>query len=111
MASPEENPKSERKKMIAAIALGFVALVTLWFAFFSGSTPKASSPAANVRNSNGGTPSRSTSAQGTGEGTTPRSQASLPGDEVPTLPPSPIPSDDTSPPPVPEASRNIFAFY
>jgi hypothetical protein len=31
MATTEDSPKSERKKMIAALALGVVARRTLWF--------------------------------------------------------------------------------
>jgi hypothetical protein len=109
MASPVENPKSERKKMIAAVALGGVALITLWFAFFS-STPKASSPQVNVRNTNGGT-QRPSSSQGAGNSTTPPLTPASLRDEAPPLPPSPIPLEDTPPPAVPEASRNIFAYY
>jgi hypothetical protein len=109
MASPGENPKSERKKMIAAIALGAVALLTLWWAFF-GSTPKPGTTPAAPKNGNTTLAPRSPSA-GTNEGTAPIIRpASLRTDESP-LPPSPIPLDNNAPPPVPEASRNIFAYY
>ncbi|MBD0371542.1 MAG: hypothetical protein ICV60_11940 [Pyrinomonadaceae bacterium] len=114
MASPGANPKSERKKMIAAIALGVVALFTLWYAFF-GSTPKpAASQAGSTGTANRGTGTlapRSPSATGTGEGTAPVIRpASLNAEEA-LVPPSPIPVDDTPIPAVPEASRNIFAYY
>jgi hypothetical protein len=108
MASPEQNPKSERKKMIAAAALGFVALFTLWYAFF-GSTPKASTP--QTGNANRGTAAQRPTSPGTGDSNTPPlRQASL-REEAPLLPPSPIPLEDAPPPAVPEASRNIFAYY
>lgn len=111
MASPEENPKSERKKMIAAAALGFVALLTLWYAFF-GSTPKATTSQAGAGNANRTTQTqRTTSSSSTSDGTTPRlTPASLSVDASP-LPPSPIPVNDPSPPAVPDAGRNIFAYY
>ena len=109
MASTEENPKSERKKMIAAIALGVAALFTLWYAFF-GSTPKATTPTAN-RNSNGGTSSqRTTSTTATTNGGASVIPASI-RDEATPLPPTPIPLQDNPPPAVPELSRNIFAYY
>jgi hypothetical protein len=109
MASTEENPKSERKKMIAALALGFVALLTLWYAFF-GSTPKAT-PQAN-RNVNGGGPAPRNSPAQTGQSGASVIPARDPiRDEASPLPPSPIVVNDTAPPGVPEASRNIFAYY
>ncbi|HEY0323250.1 MAG TPA: IPT/TIG domain-containing protein [Pyrinomonadaceae bacterium] len=110
MASPEENPKSERKKMIAAGALGFVALLTLWYAFF-GSTPKATTLPVSAGNANRGTLPPKGNSAGTSDGTTPPLRpASLREDAAP-LPPSPIPLGDAPPPAVPEASRNIFAYY
>lgn len=110
MASPEENPKSERKKMIAAGALGLVALITLWYAFF-GSTPKATTTQTTTRNSNGGaTLSPRAPSMGAGDTNVPLQRATL-RDEAPPLPPSPIPLDDNAPPAMPDVGRNIFAFY
>lgn len=107
MASPEENPKSERKKMIAAVALGAVALITLWYAFFS-STPKPTTAAANANRGALAPRSPSSSANG---GTAPTMTRASIRDEAPLTPPSPIPLEDAPPPAVPEASRNIFAYY
>lgn len=112
MASPEANPKSERKKMIAAIALGVAALFTLWYAFF-GSSPRTTTTTqtTGVKNANNGTLApRSPSSSATGDGSASLTPATM-REEAPLLPPSPIPLEDTPPPAVPEASRNIFAFY
>jgi hypothetical protein len=112
MASPEETPKSERKKMIAAIALGVAALFTLWYAFF-GSSPKTTTTTqtTTVKNANNGTLApRSPSSSATGDGSASLTPVTM-REEAPPLPPSPIPLEDTPPPAVPEASRNIFAFY
>ncbi|HEX8745760.1 MAG TPA: IPT/TIG domain-containing protein [Pyrinomonadaceae bacterium] len=108
MASPEENPKSERKKMIAAAALGLVALVTLWYAFFSSPSKPAAATPTNSANANRATLApRSTSG-----GTAPTIRnAGLREEEMPLAAPAPIPLGDAPPLAVPEASRNIFAFY
>lgn len=107
MASPEANPKSERKKMIAAIALGVAALFTLWYAFF-GSTPSRTTGPPSTANANRATLAP-VPATGNGDGTTaPLQRARY---EEPPLPPSPIPLEVLQPPAVPDASRNIFAFY
>jgi hypothetical protein len=110
MASPEENPKSERKKMIAAIALGVVALITLWYAFFS-SPSKPSTTQAGAGNANRGTLPPRQPSNATTNGTAPTIRPASLRDEAPLLPPSPIPLEDAPPPAVPEASRNIFAYY
>ena len=110
MASPEVNPKSERKKMLAAIALGLVALVALWYAFFGSSSSKPAVTPGTQRGGGGNTTLAPRSASATGDG----SGSIIPTtmrDEAPPLPPSPIPLEDTPPPPVPEAGRNIFAYY
>lgn len=106
MASPEENPKSERKKMIAAIALGFGALLMLWYAFFGSTSKPVTTTQTTTRNSNSGT----LAPRPVGDGSASLTPATM-REEAPPLPPSPIPLEDTPPPPVPEASRNIFAFY
>lgn len=109
MASAEENPKSERKKMIAAVALGLVALVTLWYAFFSSPSKPAVVAQPGATNANRTTlQPRSTSAGANGTGSpTLRPTAA----DAPLTPPMPIPLADIAPPAVPEASRNIFAYY
>lgn len=110
MASPEENPKSERKKMIAAIALGLVALTTLWYAFFSTpSKPTVVQTGAGNSNRASLSPRQPTTAGGGGAAPVTR-PASFTGD-APLAVPMPIPSGDTAPPAVPDASRNIFAYY
>lgn len=106
MASTDENPKSERKKMIAAAALGLVALLTLWYAFF-GSSPKTTTTATKSTNSGAGAP-RSTATTGDGRGSI------IPINSTGDAPldiPRPVPVEDEPPPAVPEAGRNIFAFY
>ena len=108
MASPEENPKSERKKMIAAGALGLVALVTLWYAFFSSPSKSTTATPANAANANRASLSpRSVS----GDGTNPTIRNAGLREEAPLTTPAPIPLGDAPPPAVPEASRNIFAYY
>jgi hypothetical protein len=96
----EGKTKAERNKMIAAIALGTVALLTLGYAFFgSSSKPKA------TRNTNvaGARPSPGAQTQA---GNIP---LPLPTPDELT-PPQPIPISWTQPE-VPEAGRNVFAFY
>ncbi|HKS29709.1 MAG TPA: IPT/TIG domain-containing protein [Pyrinomonadaceae bacterium] len=111
MASPEEKPKSERKKMIAAAALGLVALVTLWYAFFSSPSKPATTPVqTGTANANRQLAPRSPNAAA-GDTTAPTIRPAGLRDEAPLTPPLPIPLGDVAPPPVPEASRNIFAYY
>jgi hypothetical protein len=107
MATPEENPKSERKKMIAAAALGLVALVTLWYAFFSSPSKSTTATPANTANANRPLAPRSVS----GDGTAPTIRPASLREEAPLTVPAPIPLGDAPPPAVPEASRNIFAYY
>jgi hypothetical protein len=111
MASPEENPKSERKKMIAAIALGVAALFTLWYAFFGSTPSRAPSQGASRNGSNGTLPPRPPTTTGNGGGTAPTLTPASIREEAPLQPPSPIPLGDAASPAVPEASRNIFAYY
>lgn len=112
MASTDENPKSERKKMIAAIALGVVALFTLWYAFF-GSTPKPATTPQTTKtvNPNGTLAPNSPASPVTGDGTATLTPAIMRDNEASALPPSPVPLEDPAPPGVPEVSRNIFAYY
>lgn len=112
MASPEENPKSERKKMIAAIALGVAALFALWYAFFGSSPKSTTTQTTSVKNSNSSSTlaPRSSTSSATSDGNASLTPVTM-REEAPPLPPSPIPLEDAPPPRVPEASRNIFAFY
>jgi hypothetical protein len=100
MQMTDINNPAERKKLILALALGVIALLLLWWAFFGfgGSTPRPSRP----------TPNPSQVAR------TPRvpAQAQTPGDLKGTE------LDQLTPvyfrgglPSVPEAKRNIFAYY
>lgn len=92
-----KNPE-ERKKLFLAIGLGIVALIFLWWTFFG--FGGSSKPANRVANSN--QPSRpqspATQPLRTDEPRTPVEQL------VPIIYPGRLPS-------VPEAGRNIFAFY
>lgn len=107
-SSTTKNPKSERNKMIAAIALGFVALLTLWYAFFSGpSTSKTAPPqSANSKKALDPRSPNATTSDGTASLTPATSR-----DDISTEVPRPIPLEYETPAGVPEVSRNIFAFY
>lgn len=99
MAVLEGKTPSERKKTIAAIGLGAVALILLAYMFL-GSSSSTRTPTAN-----------SNKAKATAS-TAPRNSVPAP-DEVRddlTAVLRPI-ADYGNPPAVPEAGRNIFAFY
>src|SRR4051812_41825650 len=100
----EGKTPSERNKLIAAMVLGLLALVALSYMFFgSSSTPT------RVANANSG---RTVTTQTTT--TTARTNAVLTPDDLRVdaeqLPPHPI-NFEMPPAAVPEAGRNIFAFY
>lgn len=108
MAVVEGKTQSERNKMIAAITLGVIALFALWYAFFS--SPSTPTKTAN-RNSN----TRTTTTTQTQTTQTVQRTAPLPTVEdernlVEQEMPQPIPVS-LALPSVPEAKRNIFAFY
>lgn len=102
MALFEGKTPAERNKMIAAMVLGAVALLSLGYLFFGGS----SSPRPRSANQN----ANRAQAQ--------PSPASRPNDltaqqlrqETPLADVGPVPINFT-PPAVPEAGRNIFAYY
>jgi hypothetical protein len=102
MAFLEGQTPKERKQMIAAAALGVVALIALWYAFFS-STP-AKRPTSNTNNNRttrlSPTPTIVNGSAQQASGTT-EPEISLVG---------PVRFDIT-PAAVPEAGRNIFAYY
>jgi hypothetical protein len=107
VALKEVNPKSEKKKMIAAIVLGLGALIMLYYAFFGSTSKPATAPQTRARDSNSATlPPRSP----LGDGSATLTPATM-REEAAALPPTPIPLDDVAAPAVPETSRNIFAFY
>src|SRR3954471_24630321 len=102
----DPNNPNEGKKMIAAAALGLVALIILGYVFFGGSSKPATNTNANniVRASPQPKPSTT----------------SLITTMAGTIPPSDSPDDcsqcrevkyDGTIPPVSEANRNIFAYY
>jgi hypothetical protein len=107
MALFEGKTPSERNKLIAAIVLGALALLALSYMFLgSSSTPT------RVANANSG---RTITTQTTTTTATARSNAPVltPEDvraEADQMPPHPI-EISVSQPAVPEAGRNIFAFY
>lgn len=103
MALLEGKTPAERNKTIAAIALGAIAFISLSYMLFGGSSAPAKKPASNANSS------RATASP------TPRSapiggvvgnEGEMPGIEFLRRV-----DYDNSPPPVPEAGRNIFAFY
>jgi hypothetical protein len=106
MALFEGKTPSERNKLIAAMVLGLLALVALSYMFFgSSSTPT------RVANANDGRTVTTT----TTTNTTARSNPAVltPNDvraEADQMPPHPI-EINMGLPAVPEAGRNIFAFY
>jgi hypothetical protein len=102
----EGKTPAERNKLIVAMALGAIALISLAYLLFGGSSSKP-----NVANQN----SRKTTTTTT---TTTSQTASLNGSptsaaqvrEDPLTPPTPV-QVDWPVPAVPEAGRNIFSFY
>jgi hypothetical protein len=106
MALFEGKTPSERNKLIAAIVLGALALVALSYMFFgSSSTPKR---VANT-NANARTVTTQTTATTT-TGARPNAPMLTPNDIREQMPLHPI-DFQISLPAVPEAGRNIFAFY
>lgn len=107
MALFEGKTPSERNKLIAAIVLGALALLALSYMFFgSSSTPKRNQNSNTRAAGTTQTTTTTTSVNNTTAVATPdqvRREAEL-------APPRPIVFDG-SPPSVPEAGRNIFAFY
>lgn len=102
MESTDIRNPSERKKLIGAIVLGLIALVLLWWAFigFGSSTTTVTRPAAGPTPVAGNaTPPRALPTQGATE---------LTEDALYQLRPLLY---EYSIPAVPEARRNIFAFY
>src|SRR5437763_2911277 len=94
MATVEEKTPAERNKMIAAIVLGAIALISLAYMFL-------------------GSSSKSTTTTGAKPSPTPvvsKSPIQPVGKPVEDFIPKEI-KWDTSEPPVSEAGRNIFAFY
>lgn len=94
------NP-GERKKLIWALALGLAALLFLWWTFFGfggGSTPKSPRVAATPP------PGSRTQREGVG----PQTADEMKGTPLDQLTPVSFPG---APPSVPEAKRNIFAYY
>ncbi len=101
MAMAAAKEPGDQKKVIIAIGLGVLAIIALWWTFFGfGSSPKT--PQRNANRS-----------VATGPQGTPKGPEQNPG---PTEDPGPVPylmpiSLPQAQPVVPEAQRNIFAFY
>jgi len=91
----DPNNPNEKKKIIAAVVLGFAAIVVLGYVFFGGSSTKTTT---NRPNAGGPTPTPTRTAQ----------QADVPPDDPSIY--EPINYDGTVPA-VSEANRNIFAYY
>lgn len=101
MAVLEDKTLAERNKLIAAAVLGVIALFVLWSVFFgSSSTPQKSRRTA--RSNTPPSPDRTSSEVS-------RKSSLVEADNSLTVP-QPIEYDSTLPP-VPEARRNIFAYY
>lgn len=108
MALFEGKTPSERNKLILAIVLGALALVALSYMFFgSSSTPR------RVANTNARTVTTQTTQTTATTGARPPTAVLTPEDvrtQAEQLPLHPI-DYQTALPAVPEAGRNIFAFY
>jgi hypothetical protein len=102
MAVTENKRPAERNKMIAAVVLGAIALIALAYMFFGSS----SSPKPTTSNSN---KSKNTSSAAGGSKTTVQTLDDIRNDAGGYVP-KVIKADFTQPS-VPEAERNIFAFY
>jgi hypothetical protein len=101
MALLEGKTPAERNKTIAAIVLGGIALLSISYMMFGGSSPAPAKKSSSNSNS-----SRAAASP------TPRPaigpNASMPEDPLEFLRPVVF---TTNPPPIPEANRNIFAYY
>ena len=100
MALFEGKTPAERNKMIVAIAFGALALLLLGRMFFSSDAPPRRTSNSNNRNSNVRTTTNSDSRD---------SQLNAPGDPTLQIPREVIYTPVTYS--VPDAGRNIFAFY
>lgn len=105
MALFEGKTPSERNKLIAAIVLGVLALAALSYMFF-GSSPTPRRIANNNSNRRTTTTQTTTTTVNTRTVPTPNQVR----EDAELAPPLPI-NYQVTPPPVPEAGRNIFAFY
>jgi hypothetical protein len=101
-----KNP-SERKKLIAAVVLGVVAIVVLWWAFIGfGSSSPAPTKQATTRP--GTTTAPTTSTTTTASNGKPQTPTEIKGDDLAQLVPIVYQQPNIV---VPEPKRNIFAYY
>jgi IPT/TIG domain len=107
MALFEGKTPSERNKLIAAIVLGVLALAALSYMFFGGSSSSPQRTANNNNNRRPGT-TQTTTTTVVNTRTVPTPNQVRQEDEL--APPRVI-NWQVTPPAVPEAGRNIFAFY
>jgi hypothetical protein len=107
MALFEGKTPAERNKLIAAMALGAIALISLAYMFFGGSSPSPKRPANQNSNTSARLASPLQSAPTT-NAAGPTTAAEIHDDLLTQMRPVPV---DWTPPAVPEAGRNIFAFY
>ncbi|MGI9166654.1 MAG: IPT/TIG domain-containing protein [Pyrinomonadaceae bacterium] len=95
------NNPAERKKLIWALALGVIALLLLWWAFFGfGGGATSNTPRTAATPSPGSRTQRAA--------VQPQTPDDLKGTQLDQLIPVRLPD---TPPSVPEAKRNIFAYY
>jgi hypothetical protein len=107
MALFEGKTPAERNKLIAAMALGAIAFISLAYMFFGGSSPSPKRPANRNSNANARAASPLQSITTTNSAA-PTTAAEVHDDLLTQMTPVPV---DWTPPAVPEAGRNIFAFY
>jgi hypothetical protein len=101
----EGKTPAERNKLIVAMALGTIALISLGYMLFGGSSSK---PGVVNQNSRKTTTTTTSTSQTVSLNGGPTSAAQV--REDPLTPPTPVQVDWTQPA-VPEAGRNIFSFY
>jgi hypothetical protein len=109
MALLEGKSPAERNKLIAAIALGAVALLSLSYLFFGGSSSNSNKTTRNSNAAATASPSSSPTTSSTRAASIPNVNDVREADITRFM--RPIIFTPTTPPPVPDGTRNIFAFY
>ncbi|HEX8708457.1 MAG TPA: IPT/TIG domain-containing protein [Pyrinomonadaceae bacterium] len=100
MAIGQSKPKAERNKLMLAIALGTLAIISLWYMLFS-SSPNTNTPKGNSNRKSANTAPTPSNSNG-------QNLLVKGGQDAPYLGPVDYPERPAA---VPEAGRNIFAFY
>jgi hypothetical protein len=105
MSTTSIKTPNERKKLIAAIVLGVLAIVVLWWAFIGFGS---SSPPTKQATTRPGTTAPTTSTATTATNAKAQTPTEIKGDELAQLEPINFTQNPIA---VPEPKRNIFAYY